>query len=144
VRSESLRELLTVRGPVDIKPFSNGMQFPLYKFTDTPFNKFNGILVCIISFTCSACIDLLPHLNELSNKINYSLLIFTNATEEEKHDVISYFGFKFPFVHLSDNEFKMLRYPKTPFIYLLNEDYEVITSSIINNIEDIYKISSIA
>lgn len=141
--TKSLRELLTVRETGEIKPFQNGMQFPLFRFVNASFSESGCILVCIISFTCSACIDLLPYLNDLNNKNNCSILLFTNGTEQENNDVISYFGFKFPVIHLIEEKFKMLRYSKTPFVYLLNEKTEVITSSIIRGIEDINKIVDI-
>ena len=103
--------------------------------------KAENYLLCFISFYCVDCIELLPHLKEISEKFLGEIILFTNGSEEENIEISKYFDFDFTINTYTKEELAITyRVSMTPFVYLLDSNF-IVSSA--NNIKDEYELNKL-
>ncbi|WP_088832136.1 hypothetical protein [Paenibacillus tyrfis] len=117
---------------VEIKPYIKGEEFP-YEHTSSQYQ-----LIIFLSLGCSACIDFLPEVNELTDDDLYSLTIFIAGTNEEINALKEQLVFNCKVISISEGE-KIERYkvPTTPYLYLLDKNMLVINSGKADSASDV-------
>ncbi len=102
-----------------VNPMVPGSAFP---GAEEWLNGRSPIVCSFLSFACSTCIDLLPHIAKLAEEGKGQFVLFTDGSAEENASIVDYFGFGFPVNSITYSSFKSVyRVPETPFIYTLNE-----------------------
>ncbi|RJG25304.1 hypothetical protein [Paenibacillus thiaminolyticus] len=91
-------------------------------------------LFCFISLYCLDCVDLLPHLNKMSELFSGEFILFTDASHEENMEIADHFGYKFTLISCTKEELAMkYRVYLTPFIYVLDSNSVVIAAHNVQN-----------
>jgi thiol-disulfide isomerase/thioredoxin len=123
----------------------NGLQIernlPFLQLEDSNFmnielNSLPGQKVLIfISLHCTYCIDLLPHLRELSENYNSYNFVLLSAGEVEDHrEMINYFDWKFPVVHFDLNKMEtFFQVTAMPFMIFADSEGKVFNKGIVYN-----------
>lgn len=98
---------------------------------------FSDSVIFFISLTCSYCIDLLPHLSSIENKLTSDniLLISTGSIEENK-ELVTYFGWKFNVLHFDLKDIKeIFGIRKFPSLLLIDNLNNIRLKSIVYDFE---------
>ncbi|MGN7350502.1 TlpA family protein disulfide reductase [Paenibacillus amylolyticus] len=90
-----------------------------YKGKEIPFSKEKSQLYLFVSLYCNHCVDFLPEITDLRNKIPHiEFVLFCNGDEEEHDGLIEYFKWDFPVVHI-DSEDATLMYDINTFPHFI-------------------------
>ncbi|MNI66739.1 hypothetical protein D3C76_348620 [compost metagenome] len=101
--------------------------------------ELEGITVIFLtSLYCMYCIDLLPHLNEITKlSSDFSLLLVSDGNDSEVSDMIDFFKWDFPIISCEERVVnKYLNGLKYPFMIVTNENKDLLAKGTIYNIED--------
>jgi peroxiredoxin Q/BCP len=128
-----IQALQPLQRPYGLSP---GTEAPLFALPDTngtviSLQAFRGkrVLLVFSSIACSACREMYPELKEFqSNPGGISILMVSQASEEENLQLVQNHGFEFPILQLMNDIKNDYKIPGTPCAYLIDEK-GVITSS---------------
>src|SRR5690242_570032 len=89
----------------------------------------NAIII-FLSVSCTSCVDLMPQLLEMKKNISDSFVVFCTAKNDVIEEMIEYFQWEFPVIHLSaslmDQYFSINKLPSFVFInekhYITNKE----------------------
>lgn len=94
------------------------------------------------SMHCVHCIDLLPHIEQMTKKYtNCSFALFSTGDEEDHKSMIDYFRWEFPVYSLDQSDMEAY-YSVTylPFMILTDESGKVIAKGVVYNFEEFDRI----
>ncbi|MFG0214170.1 TlpA family protein disulfide reductase [Brevibacillus porteri] len=98
----------------------------------------SNIAIVCVSLYCVYCVDLLPHLKELSEVSSYHFIVLANGETDDHKEMIEYFGWEFPLVLMEyeqmDDIFGM---NELPFVLFLNEG-KIVQSGVVHKPEDFH------
>ncbi|MEA0555085.1 methylamine utilization protein [Lysinibacillus irui] len=94
-------------------------------------------ILIFVSNYCLYCIDLLPEVEKIKNvSKKHKLILFSTGDNEDNIEMKKYFNWKFPIVHLTEDEMeKYFKVVKQPFCIITNKN-EVKQKGVIYNQKD--------
>lgn len=110
---------------------SNRFPFELLKLEEPITRK---SVFCLISLSCTHCIDLLPELKRINDSNTFILV--TDGTEEDNAEIHKYFNFTFPIISYR-GPLNKLGTEKTPYLLLVNPDGQVMRQTQASDISEV-------
>ncbi|MGQ8871297.1 TlpA family protein disulfide reductase [Paenibacillus sp. TSA_86.1] len=103
-----------------------------YKGNKINFSKEKCQLFLFVSLYCNHCVDFLPEITSLRNKIpNIEFVLFCNGDEEEHDGLIEYFNWDFPVVHIETEDATLMYDINTfPYFIFIKENQKVLGESL--------------
>ncbi|MBH5316410.1 hypothetical protein I6N90_01145 [Paenibacillus sp. GSMTC-2017] len=117
-----------------------GLKFPGEGVYDH-FENHASAVVCIVSMTCLACIDMLPELSAFADSYKGKFVVISSGSEEENQELVRHFAYRFPVRSMSVEAYTE-RYgvDATPYVFHLMKGI-VSHSYSIQSIRDLYELA---
>jgi len=103
-----------------------------YKGNEIYFSNNKVQLFLFVSLFCNHCVEFLPEINVLRNKVpGIQLSLFCNGDEEELQGLSDYFQWDFPIVYLEPEDATLMYNVETfPYMILIKEHQKVLAASL--------------
>ena len=126
-----------VNDELSVKSYSKGDLFPFFLQYKEEF--LSNYLFCFISFNCSDCMKILKYLDKFSEGFNGKFILCTDGNSDENKEIKTYFNYRFDIVTYENEELIKLVIPRTPYIYVLDSDFKILQSVVVNTEEELNK-----
>lgn len=89
-------------------------------------------LFLFVSLFCNHCVEFLPEINTIKNKIpEIQLILFCNGDEEEHSELSKYFRWDFPIVYMQPEDATLIYdVEKFPYMILIKENKKMLGASL--------------
>jgi len=114
-----------------------GSVFPKEIYTAEGQNE-DIFLVCVVSLSCSICIDLLPKINGYLNNLDrnkHHFILLLEGVGEEVISIRDHFQFDFPIIAIK--ALKSIGVFETPTCFLFDKENRILSSKSLHRIEEL-------